>query len=668
MLAVHNEVLDVNGMVALDDGQVFNILIEKDDFSAKVSLKRGESARILMPKGVYTAKLADTALEGQYECIALLGPDGLQQGRQVDLTAADEANITLVNKASGAPTIAGGRLQAVKYVIGGGVFLEPANTLFLLNVAGTRVVGSAYSPASDGSAAEVGEAPSSADGEDSVGERQPDAGYAVPGETGPEAVTTPNGIGIAWGDGQAAAKDSAAAAKDSAADGEGISGGKSAAGSDGDVKALAAATEPYLHEQSVAQGMSVIFETGSGSFAITEMMGENSGYELASIVKYDENTADLPAATAKGLAFDVLDSVGTVVIALNKVVPIVPPPPPVAVGGSDNGADRSFKGEAEPIAVELPDEVLPEGAAIQEHIQYIFGYPDGTVRPDLSVTRAEAAAILFRLMAAEDGASRPAGSSYADVQAGDWHARAIEYLTAAGILDGYPDGTFRPNDPIARGEFAKMIVGANGLDATAGNAFGDVAGHWAAGYANSAAAKGWFEGYSDGSFRPQNNLTRAEAVTAMNRVYGRETSPENIPGYAPRFADLPLTHWAYAAITEASITHYCDRLEDGTEIWVDSSGYALGGLAPEDAAGNTPEGVQGESIADADVAAGAYEGAQGESPADAATDADIDAAADTDTDADADADAADGAYEGVQGEVRDGFEESRAGIVEPVWD
>jgi hypothetical protein len=582
-LRVYNEVLDVNGLVALNDGQVFNIYIRNDQFETLVSLKRGESVDVLLPKGVYTAHVEGEELAGRYEYIALLGPDGIQRDRQVDLTNEDDANITLINRVSGAPTIAGGYFQAVKYVVEGGVLLAPADAVFSLNVEGSRIVDLDYEPASDGNALEGGQAlpDGNRDG------NKPDAGEVLPAD-----IATPNGIGIVW---------------DSGTDGgKGISG-------DSGVEALADTAVPYQSVQGVAQGRPVMFATGRGTFEITELLAENIGYELASICRYDENTTDLSAAPARSLAFEVLDSVGTVAIVLNKVVPIIPPPPPVIVN-PDDGIDRSFGGDPAPIAVaELPDDSLPGGAAIQEHIQYIFGYPDGTVKPDSSITRAETAAILFRLMAVEDDISQLVESSYTDVNAGDWYVQIIEYLTAVDILDGYPDGTFRPNDPITRAEFAKMIVGAEGLDATAANAFSDVAGHWAAGYANSAAANGWFIGYSDGTFGPQNYLTRAETVAAMNRVYDREIAPENIPGYAPRYADLPLSHWAYAAITEASITHYCDRLGDGTEIWVDPNDYVIEEPTDGDAEEGVAEDALGESDASAAAGLGANGGALGES-------------------------------------------------------
>lgn len=208
------------------------------------------------------------------------------------------------------------------------------------------------------------------------------------------------------------------------------------------------------------------------------------------------------------------------------------------------------------------------GAVYTEtHIAYLFGYGDGSVRPDKSITRAEAAAILYRVIEDEDKAA-PLTCTFSDVKSGSWYYQAVAYLQKQGIISGYPDGTFKPESVITRAEFVTMIVRPGELVANAPSKFGDVsASHWAAKYINSAAAKGWVSGYPDGTFKPGAKLTRAEAVTIVNCVLGRKIKLENIPAGAPKLNDITSKHWAYCDIMEASITHEYTRAADGTELW-----------------------------------------------------------------------------------------------------
>lgn len=208
-----------------------------------------------------------------------------------------------------------------------------------------------------------------------------------------------------------------------------------------------------------------------------------------------------------------------------------------------------------------------------DHVAYIMGYPDGTVQPKGEITRAEACTIFFRLLT---DSSRDyyfsKTNDYTDVNAGDWFNNAISTLSNAGIVTGYNDGTFRPNQPITRGEMAKIIANFANLS-KGGKTFSDLSGHWSKTYVELAAGNGWIAGYPDGSFRPDQKITRAETVTMINRVLERVpakelrllsrsimlTFPDNNPG-----------DWYYIAIQEASNSHEYQRSvyeTTGDEMW-----------------------------------------------------------------------------------------------------
>ena len=225
-----------------------------------------------------------------------------------------------------------------------------------------------------------------------------------------------------------------------------------------------------------------------------------------------------------------------------------------------------------PGKVEKPVKVGPQ-LNRDDHVAYIMGYPDGRVRPEGEITRAEACTIFFRLLTES---SRDYYFSkvndYTDVARGDWFNNAISTLSNAGIVTGYNDGTFRPNQPITRGEMAKIIANFANLS-KGGKTFSDLSGHWSKTYVELAAGNGWIAGYPDGSFRPDQKITRAETVTMINRVLERVpakelrllsrsimlTFPDNNPG-----------DWYYIAIQEASNSHEYQRSvyeTTGDEMW-----------------------------------------------------------------------------------------------------
>ena len=208
-----------------------------------------------------------------------------------------------------------------------------------------------------------------------------------------------------------------------------------------------------------------------------------------------------------------------------------------------------------------------------DHYAYVMGYPDGTVQPGGYITRAEASTIFFRLLTDATREEYWAVSNeYTDVKDGDWYNNAISTLSNAGIVSGYPDGTFRPNAPITRAEMSKIIALFAKLDKT-NDRFTDIAGHWAEAYIRLAAGNGWIEGYPDGSFRPNQSITRAETVTMINRVLERVPSEEDhllSERVMLTFPDCKSGDWFYIAIQEATNSHTYERAvteKNGDEQW-----------------------------------------------------------------------------------------------------
>ncbi len=181
---------------------------------------------------------------------------------------------------------------------------------------------------------------------------------------------------------------------------------------------------------------------------------------------------------------------------------------------------------------------------------YINGYPDGTFQPDRTVTRAEMAAILLNAeMVSQSSANK---GRFFDVADNYWAVNPIHQASAAGMMSGYPDGTFRPAANITRAEIAAVIYKYKALQgAGGGTAFFDVRGdHWSSPIIAAVVAKGYMAGYPDGTFQPEKALTRAEAVTILNRVLNRV--PQNQAG-PQRWPDVVPGHWAYKEIEEASM-------------------------------------------------------------------------------------------------------------------
>ena len=202
-----------------------------------------------------------------------------------------------------------------------------------------------------------------------------------------------------------------------------------------------------------------------------------------------------------------------------------------------------------------------------DHFAYVQGYPDGTVKPAGNITRAETAAILFRLM---DDASRKTyystKSGFRDVASGSWYNTYVATLNNAGVITDSSNGYFRPNEAITRAELAAMLANFTET-AGAANYFNDVsASYWAANAIAICAKLGWITGYPDGSFRPDKNVTRAELMAMINRATGR--APKSADAFLPgmkTWIDNTSDKWYYLDVQEATNSH--SYTVKGSETW-----------------------------------------------------------------------------------------------------
>ena len=212
---------------------------------------------------------------------------------------------------------------------------------------------------------------------------------------------------------------------------------------------------------------------------------------------------------------------------------------------------------------------VPDMLNGDDHYAYVVGYSDGTVRPNANISRAEVATIFFRLLKEEvrDG-NLTAENTFADVTDGQWHNKAISTMAKLGIVKGRNAEAFDPDAPITRAEFATICARFDKTQISTSSNFTDISGHWAEKYIERAATLGWIAGYSDGTFRPSNYITRAEAMTMINRVLCRmpETESNLLPGMITWPDNQPGT-WYYLAVQEATNSHDYDRKDAIHEKW-----------------------------------------------------------------------------------------------------
>lgn len=202
------------------------------------------------------------------------------------------------------------------------------------------------------------------------------------------------------------------------------------------------------------------------------------------------------------------------------------------------------------------------------HVAYINGYPDGTVRPGQNITRAEVAMILYRLMTSESKLKYyERVSDFTDVGMYDWHCEAIATIAKAGLITGYADNTFRPDVYITRAELAAVISRFVSGTGNNGKSFSDIKGHWAESAINRIASFGWVSGYDNGMFVPDSLITRAEAITIINNLLQRTPDAGHMLPNMRTWIDNPVNAWYYTAVQEATNSHSYVVESFGYEVW-----------------------------------------------------------------------------------------------------
>lgn len=212
---------------------------------------------------------------------------------------------------------------------------------------------------------------------------------------------------------------------------------------------------------------------------------------------------------------------------------------------------------------------VPDKLNGDDHFAYVVGYSDSTVRPNANISRAETATIFFRLLKSDirDG-NLTADNEFSDVSDGQWHNKAISTMAKLGIVKGRRADRFDPDASITRAEFAAICARFNTKPVKNSGSFSDISGHWAENEIERAAAFGWISGYPDGTFRPDARITRAEAMTMINRVLCRMPQSESdLLDSMVTWPDNKPSDWHYLAVQEATNSHDFDRQGEVGESW-----------------------------------------------------------------------------------------------------
>ena len=294
-------------------------------------------------------------------------------------------------------------------------------------------------------------------------------------------------------------------------------------------------------------------ETDPGTYGTEDLKGEKNV------------PADKALFTNKRAVLNAKNSAGATLNPLDFPKPSVSYTVKKSSGGSSGGG-----GGRKP-TVTIPDDV-PTGLNGDDHYAYIVGYPNGNVEPNGNITRAEVATIFFRLLTEKvRTANSTQSNSLSDVTRGQWFNHAVSTLSSMGIVKGHNDGTFAPNAPITRAEFAAIAARFDDKNRDTSSKFTDIASHWAKNEIGIAANKGWINGYPDGTFRPNQYITRAEAMTLVNRVLNR--LPENSSDLLDSMIKWPdnsdASQWFYLAVQEATNSHYYKTKENKFEKWTE---------------------------------------------------------------------------------------------------
>lgn len=279
--------------------------------------------------------------------------------------------------------------------------------------------------------------------------------------------------------------------------------------------------------------------------------GANSGYDVSDINSVDPEKVTIEK-TANGIKFRV-EKAGFSPFALIWEESAVTPPPVTPSEPAD------------------PDDTgVSDLLDTENHNQYLFGYPEGTFGPDQNMTRAEVAQMFYNLLVDKNVAIT---ATFEDVPADAWYAKSVNTLASMGIISGVGENRFEPERSITRAEFTSMAMKftKGALDGT--NVFSDVhSGDWFYEAVVGSIQYGWIEGYEDGTFRPENRITRVEVTSIVNKMLGRFADREFVAGHADElnaFSDVTSTHWGYYHIVEATNSHTYTKPSTNVETWTE---------------------------------------------------------------------------------------------------
>ena len=241
--------------------------------------------------------------------------------------------------------------------------------------------------------------------------------------------------------------------------------------------------------------------------------------------------------------------------------------------GSNNGNNNSSNNGSDNNGGSTGTEPTQSAGLLDttSHNAYVSGRSATTCAPTGTLSRAEAAQLLYELMTEQAHKQYDcSGNGFSDVPAGQWYTVAVSTLANVGAITGYSNGTFQPSKAISRAEFVTILAGIYGVNISKGMPFSDVGHGWCYDAVATAYANGWVSGYTDGTFRPDQTITRAEAVVILNSVLGRSCDLTYVQAHAQaalHFTDITPGAWYYADVIEASVAHTYTKQDDGTERW-----------------------------------------------------------------------------------------------------
>ena len=335
---------------------------------------------------------------------------------------------------------------------------------------------------------------------------------------------------------------------------------------DGDGKALSGATFQLKDgETVVATYTNQSFTIGTGDAALASYLPAAGASKTLTLTEtkvpngYEGDTASHNVVIS-AVAEEALDTEKDAFVTTTTYT--------VTIDGKE-AANIVNNKKASPPPPDIPDEPIPLDLNGEDHFAYIEGYPDGTVQPEGNITRAEVTTMIYRLLTEDRRAEIFTDTcDYSDVEQRHWFNKAVSSMTVGEYVTGYPHGIFKPNQAITRAEFVTIVVRFLEGERDAENPFTDIDGHWAQKYILSAVDAGWIDGYPDGTFKPNEPIKRCEAMKIMNTILHRGINEESELGEPVMFPDnADPSIWYYYEVIEATNDHETEG-ERPDEDWL----------------------------------------------------------------------------------------------------